>query len=46
VINGSGETPVSSTNWEYDQFGFHGGKVKNPKKVRIVAERVMKKKKK
>jgi hypothetical protein len=30
VINGSGETPVSSTNWENNQFGFHGEKVKNP----------------
>lgn len=24
VINGSGETPVSASYWEDDQFGFHG----------------------
>jgi len=26
VINGSGETPVSASYWEDDQFGFHGEK--------------------
>lgn len=25
MINGSGEAPVSSSYWEHDQFGSHGG---------------------